>query len=282
MYSKKSLTLLNLLIAIVVLAILTTIASPLYLNAVENAKAKVCATNLKTLKMAVEAYGLENSALPGSLSQLRPKDIKKAWAKVFKEENPFIIKLAYFLVDFDKKGLAYAKNSSFRRFVQGSSKTFMCPDDTNGFPSYGINTNIANMSWKDYEKISDITWVVADCDSAVCSVPVKRHKKYKMFKVDEVYSQAAEKNNQVIKNARRVSEEEESGALTVPGPPASNDDDGGGGCEGENCPLSVSPQSGCHCSFSLKGAKCCWDKLKEKIKQHFADDSHESDSSSQH
>jgi len=172
---RKTFTLTGVLIAVVILAILVTIGFPLYLNAVENARAKVCATNLEVLKAAVETYGVQEGALPGSLSMLRPVDIKKAWAKVFQKENPWLIKLAYFLVDFDKRGLAYARNVSFRRFVAADSRVFECPDDKNGPPSYGINSAIANLSWRDYERLSSSIWIIADCDHEVCKTPVRRH-----------------------------------------------------------------------------------------------------------
>ena len=198
--SLTGFTLIGVLITVVILAILVTIGSPLYLKAVENARAKVCATNLRVLKAAVESYGVEEGVLPASLSMLRPKDMKKAWAKVFQKENPWLIKLAYFLVDFDKRGLAYATTTSLSRFAALDAKTLTCPDDKNGLPSYGINSRLAGKKWHDYLSLAKNTWVIGDCDSDCCgeSDLRARHFHYTL-KGKKHFYQVVRKNNKLIR-----------------------------------------------------------------------------------
>lgn len=118
---KRSLSLLELSFAVLIVFVLATISIPMYKNTVENAKAKVCETNLKMLQAAVEVYGLENNVLPGSLTQLQDRHIRRAWAQIFRGENKFLLKCAYFLVDFDARGLAYAQEASDRYFDNGNS-----------------------------------------------------------------------------------------------------------------------------------------------------------------
>ena len=171
---RKNFTLSEIVIIIVVIAILATIAIPLYTNAVEKAKAKACETNLRVLLGAVENYALEQDRLPGSLSELRNDDIKKAWADILKKEGAWKIKLAYFLADLDKRGLAYARESWLYRYL-GTAQYLMCSANTAGGVSYGINSAVANMSLRDYKNSSNLL-VIADADAVVFTRPTYRHK----------------------------------------------------------------------------------------------------------
>ncbi len=183
---RKSFTLIELMIVIIVIGIIATIAIPLYHNAVEKAKAKVCETNLKVLATALESYAIENDQLPGSLGELRSKDLRKAWAQILKKEGKWKIKLAYFIVDLSNRGLAYATESWIRRYL-GDMKTLTCPADPTPYPSgfsYGINCNIRNISYEEYKNLPDDYIIIGDCDSecfSSLSDLAKRHKSYTLF-----------------------------------------------------------------------------------------------------
>ncbi|AMW32429.1 type II secretion system GspH family protein [Fervidobacterium islandicum] len=63
---RKGFTTIELLIVLAVIAALMSVATPLALNAVKNAKASQVAQNLRALKTAVENYFYAEKALPGS------------------------------------------------------------------------------------------------------------------------------------------------------------------------------------------------------------------------
>jgi prepilin-type N-terminal cleavage/methylation domain-containing protein len=178
---KKDFTLIEIVIALIILGILVTFGIPLYNNLIENAKAKVCETNQKVLLGAIESYGLEHDRLPASLSDLKKEHLRRAWAKIFKKEkNPLLLRLAYFLVDFDQRGLVYAKGGWIKRYI-GELKYFICPKDETPPPSgysYGIYRDVANISWEEYKDLPANTIVIADSDTPVFDYPVSRHKKY--------------------------------------------------------------------------------------------------------
>ena len=198
---KKDFTLIEIVIALIILGILVTLGIPLYNNLIENAKAKVCETNQKVLLGAIESYGLENDRLPASLSDLEKEYLRRAWAKIFKKEkNPLLLRLAYFLVDFDQRGLVYAQEGWIKRYI-GELKYFICPKDETPPPagySYGISKGVANISWKEYKNLSSDTIIVADSDTPVFTKPSARHKKYTLGgKVK--YSIGIDKGHQIKK-----------------------------------------------------------------------------------
>ena len=125
---KRGFTLVEILVIILVVGILATFAFAGYHNLINNSKAEVCKTNLITLLTAVDTYGFENNQIPLTLSQLKKEHLEKAWAKVLQKKNPWKIKLAYFLVDLETKGLAYAQTSILERYT-GGTKYLICPAD---------------------------------------------------------------------------------------------------------------------------------------------------------
>jgi prepilin-type N-terminal cleavage/methylation domain-containing protein len=185
---KRSFTLVEILIAVIILGIILTFAVPTYYNILEKAKSKVCEQNLNVLAEAVEIYALENDSLPASLSQLRQDHLDKAWAKIL-DKDSLKIKLAYYLVDLDKKGLAYAQTAWVERYV-GKIKHLSCPSDQSPPPvgfSYGINGNLAGLSYNEYKVMSDMD-LVADCEQDVFYGEgdlTKRHREVSILGGDE-------------------------------------------------------------------------------------------------
>jgi len=167
---KRYFTLVEVLLVVVILGIIATIGIPLYRGTVERAKAKACEANLKVIHAAVEVYGLENDILPATLSQLEPRHFQKAWAQVLKKENGLLIKIANFIVDFDRRGMAYAEEGFLSRYLKGESKYLVCPSDLTPFPSgvsYGLNAYLKGMSFKDYNVLQQSmggVLLIGDCD----------------------------------------------------------------------------------------------------------------------
>jgi len=177
---KKNFTLIEILIVVIIAGILVTLGIPVYNNMIENANAKVCKTNLGVLLGALDAYGLENDQLPGSLGQLKNEHLQKGWAKVFEKENIWSLKLAYAIVDFNKRGLAYAQGAWVDRYL-GDLKYFRCPSDNTPPPdgySYGLEQSLAAMPYADYKALPEDTLVVADSDTSTFVGATERHRKY--------------------------------------------------------------------------------------------------------
>lgn len=158
----KSFTLMEVVIVVVLIGILSTLGIATYNQVLDNARQKVCQTNLKTLETAVEMYALENDALPASLSDLKPEHLKKAYAKALREGG-WPVKFAYFFVRLNTPKEVYAQFLTYDNLHKygAASQVFHCPADTNGPPSYGINSNLKGKRWKD---ISQDTLIVAECD----------------------------------------------------------------------------------------------------------------------
>ena len=174
-YEKKEhFTLVEVLIAVIILAVLATLVIPAYFNVVEKARARVCMNNLRALLGAVEAYTLENNSFPGSLSQLRPQDMRKGWAVAFKGNEGWKDKLAYCIVNFDTRGLAYADhpptlpyNPWIKDFLPDLA-VLQCPSDpqagTTGHYSYGVNKSLEGKTWREYQAVGSDTLVIVDCN----------------------------------------------------------------------------------------------------------------------
>jgi prepilin-type N-terminal cleavage/methylation domain-containing protein len=57
---RKGFTLVELLVVVLILAILTAVALPLYLRSVRDAEENACKTNMKTIANAVQAHHVRN------------------------------------------------------------------------------------------------------------------------------------------------------------------------------------------------------------------------------
>ena len=61
--NKRAFTLIELLVVVLILAILTAVALPLYLKSVQEAEFQACKTNMKTVANAVQANHVRNRTL---------------------------------------------------------------------------------------------------------------------------------------------------------------------------------------------------------------------------
>jgi len=194
---RKNFSLIELVIAIIIFSILATFAIPIYNGLLERAKAEVCEGNLSTLLGALENYGLEEDQMPGSLSQLKKEHLEKGWAKTFKERGLWRTKLAYFLVDFDKKGLAYAQAGLAERYLGGVNLACPSYEPQGGdtcYHGYGLEASIdENMSYSAYKALDSDFIVIADSNSATfgsgnATFPEDRHEKHRILAAAENYA----------------------------------------------------------------------------------------------
>jgi type II secretory pathway pseudopilin PulG len=200
MDKKKNFTAIEIIIVVIIIGILATLVIPKYQNFMENQKAKVCETNLKVLLGAVNSFALENDKLPASLGQLKNEHIQKAYAKVLKQEKSWKIKLAYFIVNFNKGKVAFAQN-----YWQEMTK-LKCPADDSPPPaghSYGLNQALVDMSLSDFKNLPDNTVIIADSNNSTFPPVASRHNEHKLFEVNH-YSQEISKGGTIYKPGKKA------------------------------------------------------------------------------
>ena len=165
----KAFTLIEIMVALAVVLILAGLGLPLLKNTYEDANAKVCETNLLAIKTATDLYKAEHDTMPGSLSQLPEVYLNKGYAEVMKGKDAWKRKLAYFIVDQKRKGLAYA--SSFMSTVlKGQNNLLLCPSDTRAMDSankisYAYNSKVKGATTTEYDSIALNEPIIVDYDS---------------------------------------------------------------------------------------------------------------------
>ena len=86
MLKKNGFSLLEVLIVCLIIAIIASIAIATYQRAAEKSDQLLCETREKLIYTAIKIYGLENAAIPASLSEVWPQYKDKALAEL-REEN---------------------------------------------------------------------------------------------------------------------------------------------------------------------------------------------------
>jgi prepilin-type N-terminal cleavage/methylation domain-containing protein len=203
MRQKKQFTLIELMVVIFIMGILVTIAVPMVHNSIEAAKAKVCTTNLMILQGAIEAYGLENEALPASLSQLHEGHFQKAWAHVLEKENAWLVKLAYAVVEFQENGfdsVCFADDTFLRKHLGNNKNYLICPSDEAARKhqktcSYGLNVLLQNgVSFDKYRELKasgSLEFIIADSDKpfpSAFSDMAGRHRQARFMQPDRLFA----------------------------------------------------------------------------------------------
>ncbi|MDD2752434.1 MAG: prepilin-type N-terminal cleavage/methylation domain-containing protein [Candidatus Omnitrophica bacterium] len=214
---KKSFTLIEIMVTLVILGVMATIAIPVYRNVIEDAQAKVCQTNLKVLDAALNIYVMENDAMPGDLSDLSPRVIRKAYAQVMQREDIWKVRLAYSVVGWYKSGFAYA--GLLHDLARGDIKTLTCPADTTppreGGVSYGMNAALVNIRNQDFRALPNDTDVIGDSETPTFADPTAltaRHAHIGMFGVEaDNYSQSVSKGKQIKTRGRSQGQGEGQG-----------------------------------------------------------------------
>ncbi len=172
---KKSFTLLELMVAFIILGILSTLGFTAYQGMLDDSKAKVCEKNLEALSVALDTYIMENDGIPAVTSQLPAKYIKNAYAQILKQDDAWKLKFAYFVIGLEKGNLAYA-GDVLNKISAGNSNLLVCPCRGTEGNSYGINQAIAGglnkdgraigLSRDDIKKLPLSTVLIGDCDGA--------------------------------------------------------------------------------------------------------------------
>jgi type II secretory pathway pseudopilin PulG len=221
---RKNFTIIEIVIAIVVVGILVTMGIPLYNNTVENARARTCELNLKTILGAVEAQTLERNSFPATLSEISEKNFEFARQKVLKEEGALRVKLISFFAKLGDKGAAYAQVPNgpwIHKFIY-DNETLRCPS-AHGANSYGINGSLAGKTYEEYKNEPQGLIVIGDCDNTSFGGTAElasRHKEYSFFRAND-YAVTVTKDHRAVK-ANRGSL---AGGGNAPGKPQDNKKD---------------------------------------------------------
>ena len=132
--TRAGFTMMELMIAAVVLLILASVAVAGYQGYRDRAAMLVDETNQRVLAAAVKLYAYDNNALPASLSQLEPRHLDRAFALVTEGKRPYTL-FAYLQ---ECVGMGVAEASALpARYYNNNPKTLVCPTDP-APPSYEI------------------------------------------------------------------------------------------------------------------------------------------------
>ncbi len=193
---KRVFTLIELVTVVIVIGILSGLGVVGYNQVLENAKAKVCATNQKALEKAIEIYSLEHDALPASLGLLRLEDLRKGYAQALKGKE-LRMGFNYWLIKISTPSQAYAAfltPDNLKKYGV-SEKIFHCPSDSDGGVSYGINADLRDLKWSE---IPEGTPIIADCDNYTFNSSTNFPERHKRKLLTESFAQMDLKGQAVV------------------------------------------------------------------------------------
>lgn len=216
---RRAFSLLEILFTLIIMGILTTIAYPTYQSFVEDSHARVCETNLRALKTALDIYAMDHDTMPGALGALPQEYINKAYAQVMQRPDAWKTKLAYAILEWDAKGMAYANDPNFLyTLAKGNIRSITCPNaahppyDVGGgaisTPSYGVNNILAvggtggtPMTSLAYRNLNPNTILIGDFDGPILLGGVGTFPKRHLHVFSRVrYSISIRKNGTVVRN----------------------------------------------------------------------------------
>lgn len=132
--TRTGFTMIELMIAAVVLLILSSVAVAGYQGYRDRAAMLVDETNQKVLAAAFKLYAYDNNATPGSLSQLQPQHLERAFALVTGGKRHYTV-FAY-LKEWMGAGVAEAETLP-PKYYNNNPRVLACPMDKTP-PSYVI------------------------------------------------------------------------------------------------------------------------------------------------
>ena len=148
---NRAFTVIELMVSVTILTIIVAAASVGYSQYRDKAAMLVDETNQKVLLAAVKLYAYDTNALPGSLSELQPEHVNRAYAQVTNGKKPYTF-LAFLK---DQVGLFDIAEAMPDKYIGGGSlteeqrwKILTCPSDPTppsaGGHSYGIHRDFVN------------------------------------------------------------------------------------------------------------------------------------------
>lgn len=206
---KKAFTLIEVMVIVIVIGILGTIGYPAYQNVIEDSRIRVCETNLKAISSALEIYAMEHDSIPADLSNLPSEYLKKAYAGILREKGSWKIKLAYFLVNSQEAGVAYAQTGLLTNdLTKGLPNLRQCPSAPVGAThSYGLNSAIKNLTSLQFRALVKSTLLAGDTRNNAVEFSSfteldARHKRHTILGAAESFALASDRDKKVTKQNR--------------------------------------------------------------------------------
>ena len=144
-------TALELIVCLVLLMALVSLAMAGYQKYRDRGAMLVDETNQKVLQAAVKIYAYDNNALPGSLSELRPQDLSRAYARVMQDTRPYTV-LTYLQESMGVVEVAEAVPLP-GKYYNNDEGILTCPSDptppAKGGVSYALAAGWANRPLRD-------------------------------------------------------------------------------------------------------------------------------------
>ena len=179
--TRRGFTVLELMLAVMIVTIIVAMASAGYTGYRDKTAMMVDETNEKVLLAAVKLYAYDTNALPGSLGELRPRDIERAYAQVFEGKRPYTF-FAFLQENLGLLNLAEAvpPNLPDRYLGENPARTRVCPmDRTAEGRSYGLHANAVSrpLSWLLNPANAAVTIIVeSDQDNPTNADFARRHE----------------------------------------------------------------------------------------------------------
>jgi prepilin-type N-terminal cleavage/methylation domain-containing protein len=140
-------TIMELLIAVVVMAALVSISTAGFSQYRDRTAILVDQSNQAVIQAAVKLYAYDNNALPGPLSDLTRDHFDRAYALISDGKRPYTL-FAHLQNMVGLTGTAEAVPMPNRYLGENPQKILTCPSDSTppakGGVSYGINPRLAN------------------------------------------------------------------------------------------------------------------------------------------
>lgn len=174
---RKSFTVTEALITVVILAILASAGIVTWGTMIEKTNLKVCEQNELILKDALKFYIADNDAAPVSLSQLTPEYTDFAVARLRKDKpHIYVMRKIYLcLININEAKIAWAK-PSFKNYVGANAGVTICPKKTGEGLSYGFNKRLEEPTggrtvMEEFEELeSNELPIICDCNNATFSI----------------------------------------------------------------------------------------------------------------
>jgi prepilin-type N-terminal cleavage/methylation domain-containing protein len=175
---KRAFTILEIVIAVVIVGIMATLGFPAYQRVVEDSNARACEVNLRALKIALDSYMMSHDAMPATIGELIRETAPVAYAEAAQEKS-WSVKFGNLLLRLEGTASVFAippiveNKHTFKELAKGNLKMVICPKDpskptmSSARTSYGFNNALPGMTYGQYQAVAPTAWLIGDSDNMV-------------------------------------------------------------------------------------------------------------------
>ncbi len=178
MAPKRGFTAIELIVAVVIMTIIISLSMVGYQRYRDRTAMLVDETNQKVLQAAVKLYAYDSNALPGSLSELKSGDLRRAYAVVMEGKRPYTF-LAFLKEQVGLFDIAEAAPLP-GRYYNDDENLLTCPSDPTPPSEGGISYALAS-GWENrplsalLDPGSADTPLIVEADESQTAAVVFRH-----------------------------------------------------------------------------------------------------------